>query len=299
MGITKRIIESVKEFFVDFVMVFIESMFSEFNNRIAGVAGTVGQTPENWNAQVFNLVRNLSETVIVPIAGIVITYVLCYELITMLMEKNNMHDVDSFQMFKSMFKASIGILLLSNAFTITMGIFDLGQYVVNQSAGYISSPGALDMSGQLEAIKEALMEMSVPEICFIMLLVALLGLVQLVAAVAIFWVTYSRMIEIYLLISVAPIPFATITNREWGRMGKSYAMQLVSLAFQGFFIILCVGIYNTLVSTTVLSFGAGEGFLGTFTTVSGEFLSFGAYSIVVVLMLLKTGSISRSIFGQI
>ena len=113
---------------------------------IRSIPNEVGQTPLAWNSGVFSMIRNLSETVIVPIAGVILTFVMCYELIQLVTEKNNLHDVDTWMFFKWIFKTFCAVLIVTNTWNIVMGIFDVGQSVVNSSAGVIIGNTSIDIS---------------------------------------------------------------------------------------------------------------------------------------------------------
>lgn len=121
----------------------MSTMFTDVNEKTSEIAAQVGRTPQNWNSSVFSMIQNLSESVVVPIAGIIITLVLCYELISMLTERNNLHDVDTWMFFKYFVKAWVAIYLVSNTFTITMAVFDVGQSVVNSASGIINGETAI------------------------------------------------------------------------------------------------------------------------------------------------------------
>lgn len=274
----------------DFLMSMIESslstMFNDVNQKVGTIATEVGKTPQQWNSSVFNIIQALSENVILPIAGLIITFVLCYELITMITEKNNMHDVDTFMFFKYLFKACVAVVIATHTFDIIMGVFDLGQYVVQQSAGAIGGNTNIDISSAISDIRTTLETMGTGELVLLMLETALISLCMKILSVCITVVIFGRMIEIYLYSSVGAIPFATITNREWGQMGNNYLRGLIALGFQGFFIMVCVGIYAALVN----------GFTVT-TDIHATIFSIAAYTVVLCFTLFKTGSISKSIFN--
>jgi hypothetical protein len=227
----------------------LETMFTDVNTRTGEIASQVGQTPQGWNGSIFNMIQNLSNTVILPIAGMVITFIMCYELISMLTEKNNMHDIDTWMFFKYVFKMGIAVYLLSNTFNMTMAVFDVGQHVVNAAAGVLSHDTAIDVTALIGQTETAMVDMEIGALVVLALESLVVSLGMKLMSIVITVACYGRMIEIYLYISVAPIPFATLTNREWGQIGSNYLRGLFALAFQAFLMMVCVGIYGVLVAT--------------------------------------------------
>lgn len=284
--IIERITEAIKEILIGMIQNGLEGMFVEVNDKVGTIAGQVGQTPQGWNAGVFNLIQNLSQTVIVPIAGLIITFVLCYELITMVTQKNNFHEFETYNIFLWIFKAYVAIYLVTNTFNITMAVFDVGQHIVNGAAGVISGSTAVDASAAIATLTESLEDMEIGELFLLAMETLLISLTMSILSVIITVIMYGRMIEIYLYISVAPIPFATITNKEWGNIGNNYLKGLFALAFQGFFMLVCVGIYSVLVNAMTIS-----------TNLHGAMFSVAAYTVVLAFSLFKTGSLSKSIFN--
>ena len=284
--IIERITEAIKEILIGMIQNGLEGMFVEVNDKVGTIASQVGQTPQGWNAGVFNLIQNLSQTVIVPIAGLIITFVLCYELITMVTQKNNFHEFETYNIFLWIFKAYLAIYLVTNTFTITMAVFDVGQHIVNGAAGVISGSTAVDASAAIATLTESLEEMEIGELFLLAMETLLISLTMSILSVIITVIMYGRMIEIYLYTSVAPIPFATMTNKEWGNIGNNYLKGLFALAFQGFFMLVCVGIYSVLVNAMTIS-----------TNLHGAMFSVAAYTVVPAFELFKTGSLSKSIFN--
>ena len=202
-------------------------------SKVGTIATQVGQTPQGWNANIFSMIQTLSENVVVPIAGLVITYVLCYELISMVVEKNNMHDVDTFMFFKWFFKAFVAVFLVTHTFDITMAVFDVAQHVVSGAAGVIGGETSIDAAEALASMQDGLEAMEIPELLLLVMETSLVSLCMKIMSVLITVILYGRMIEIYLYCSVSPIPFATMTNREWGQIGNNYLKGLFALGFQG------------------------------------------------------------------
>lgn len=284
--IIERITEAIKEILIGMIQNGLEGMFVEVNDKVGTIASQVGQTPQGWNAGVFNLIQSLSQTVIVPIAGLIITFVLCYELITMVTQKNNFHEFETYNIFLWIFKAYVAIYLVTNTFNITMAVFDVGQHIVNGAAGVISGSTAVDASAAIATLTESLEEMEIGELFLLAMETLLISLTMSILSVIITVIMYGRMIEIYLYTSVAPIPFATMTNKEWGNIGNNYLKGLFALAFQGFFMLVCVGIYSVLVNAMTIS-----------TNLHGAMFSVAAYTVVLAFSLFKTGSLSKSIFN--
>ena len=237
-----------------------------------------------WNINIFNMVRTLSETVVIPVAGVILTFILCYELIHAVIERNNMHDFDSFIIFKWIFKTFCAVLILTHTFDIVMFVFGIAQNVVNNSAGVIS--GSLDMELVLTDFEVQLEAMSTGGLIGLFLQSSLMGIAMTVISICVFIIIYGRMIEIYLLISIAPIPFSTMVNREWGNIGNSYLKSLFALAFQGFLIMVCVAIYSALVAS-----------IPSADNINLAALGMVAYTVLLVLILFRTGSIARGVFG--
>lgn len=264
----------------------LTTMLTDVNEKTGEIATQVGMTPQGWNSSIYNMVQSLSNSVIVPIAGIIITMVLCYELISMLTERNNLHDVDTWMFFKYFFKMWVAVFLVSNTWTITMAVFDVGQSVVNSAAGTISGSTATDISSFTSTISTTMESMELGELFVLMLETFILSFCMKVMSVLIMVIMFGRMIEIYLYTSVAPIPFATMSNREWGQMGTNYFRGLFALAFQAFLMMVCVGIYAALVASIELTDNVHSALFGV-----------AAYTIILCFSLLKTGSLSKQIFN--
>ena len=265
----------------------LTTMFTDVNDKTGQIATQVAQTPQGWNSSIYTLIQNLSNTVILPIAGMIITFVLCYELISMLTEKNNMHEIDTWMFFKYFFKMMIAVYLVSNTFTITMAVFDMGQSVVNSAAGVISSDTAIDISSMLTQMETVMETMEIGELVVLALETLLVSLCMKIMSIVITIICYGRMIEIYLYTSVAPIPFATMTNREWGQIGTNYFKGLFALAFQAFLMMVCVGIYSVLVATIQISSDMHVALFGI-----------AGYTVLLCYTLMKTSSLSKQIFGS-
>ena len=264
----------------------LTNMFTDVNQKTGEIASQVGQTPQGWNGSIFSMIRSLSNSVIIPIAGMIITFILCYELISMVTSANNMHDVDTFMFFKYFFKMWVAVWIVSHTFDMVMAIFDVGQHVVNSAAGVIGGSTAIDISSLVGQMSTTMQTMEMGELVFLALETLLVSFGMKVMSVIITVVLYGRMIEIYLYSSVAAIPFATMSNREWGQIGNNYLRGLLALAFQGFFIMVCVAIYAVLISTMQISDNMHSALFGI-----------AAYTVMLCFALLKTGSLSKSVFN--
>jgi hypothetical protein len=276
----------IRELFTGMVNANLTTMFTDVNEKTSEIAAQVGQTPQGWNGSVFSMIQGLSNNVIVPIAGIIITMVLCYELITMLTERNNLHDVDTWMFFKYFVKMWIAVYLVSNTFTIVMAVFDVGQSVVSSAAGYISGTTAIDVQSMIGTMDTAMEAMEIPELMMLALETALVSLCMKILSILIMVILYGRMIEIYLYSSVAPLPFATMSNREWGQIGTNYFRGLLALGFQGFLMMVCVGIYAVLISTMNIT-----------DHIHMALFEIAAYTVILCYSLLKTSSLAESIFN--
>jgi len=284
-GILDFITEWIKELLIGAIESNLASMFGDVNNRVSEIAAQVGQTPQSWNASIFNMIRTLSETVIMPIAGIIITYVLVVELINMILEKNAFHDnVDTFMFFKYFFKAWVAIFIVAHTFDITMAVFDVAQHVVNSAAGVIGSNTAIDIDAAIAAMD--LESYGIPELLLLMIETFLVSFCLKIMSVIITVIIYGRMIQIYLTCSIAPIPMATMMNKEWGQIGNNYLKGLFALGFQGFFLMVCVGIYAVLVNGMVVS-----------TNIHTAIFSVAAYTVILCFAMMKSGSLAKSIFN--
>ena len=286
-GIIDKITDFIKEMLQGWVLNNLDTMFSDVNDKVGTIAGEVSKTPSTWNAGIFSMIRTLSENVVVPIAGMIISFVLIYELITMVIDKNNMHDFDTSLFFRFLFKACIAVMLLSKTFDIVMAVFDVGSHVVTQAASSISGSTSLDVQATLTTMFNSQIDtMGIGELIGLGMETMVISLCMKIMSVLITVILYGRMIEIYLYISVAPVPFATLSNREWGSIGNNYIKGLCALAFQGFFIMVCVGIYSVLVASVTVA--------GNLHT---ALWSVAAYTVILCFSLFKTGSLAKSVLN--
>jgi len=276
----------IKQGLIDGIMGQYAGIYDSINQKVGEIAADVGQTPAAWNPGVFDMIRTLSDTAIIPIAGLILTFVLTYELIQLIIEKNNMHEFDIFNLYKWIFKTFVAVYILTHTFDIVMGVFSLAQNVVNSSAGVITGSMEVDGAAALVHLETLLQDMGVWELIGLWLETNILHLCITAMTVCIFLIIYGRMIEIYLTVSIAPIPFATMANREWGQIGNNYLKGLFALAFQGFLIMVCVAIYAALVQN-----------IPTADSVHGAIWGTAGYTILLCLALFKTGSLSKAIFN--
>jgi hypothetical protein len=278
--------ESIRQGLIEAILIRFANIFDSINAEVGNIAANVGQTPAGWNPGVYSMIRTLSETAVIPIAGMILTFVLCYELIQLIIEKNNMHEFDTFNLYKWMFKTFCAVYILTHTFDIVMFVFALAQQAVNSSSGVISGSLAVGADAALANLETALQSMGVWELIGLWLETFIINLCMRILTIVIFVIIFGRMIEIYLTVSVAPIPFATMVNREWGQIGNNYLKSLFALAFQGFLIMVCVAIYAGLVQSIPISSNIHR----AIWTVVG-------YTVLLCFALFKTGSLSKSVFN--
>ena len=285
--IWQQIEEWIKGVLTDGIIGNLSGMFDTVNQKVGEIAGEVGATPQGWNSGIFSMIQNLSETVIIPIAGAILAFVMCYELIQMVVEKNNLHgDVDTFMFFKWVFKTFAAVLIVTNTFAIVTGIFNMAQQVVNQSAGVIIADTNIDIASTVADLETRLAELNIGQLIGLWFQSLFVGLTMNILSICIMLVIYGRMIEIYLVTSLGPIPLATMANSEWRGMGQNYLKSLLALGFQAFLIMVCVGIYSVLVQT-----------IATTGDISGTIWACMGYTVLLCFCLFKTGSISKAVFN--
>ena len=276
----------LKEILVGGIVGNLSGMCNTVNQKVGEISTQVGLTPQAWNGDVFNMVQSLSETVMVPIAGVILAFVMTLELIQLIVDKNNFHDIESAVFFKWIFKSACAILIVTNTWDIVMGIFDLAQGMVQNASGVIVGNTAIDISSVTADLEARLMEMDLGPLFGLWFQSLFVGITIWVLVICIFLVTFGRMIEIYLVTSVAPIPMATMMNHEWGQIGQNYLRSLFALGFQAFLIIVCVGIYAALVQNIALD---GDITYAIWTCMG--------YTVLLCFTLFKTSSMARSIFN--
>lgn len=281
-----KVTEWLKELLIGSIMSNLTGLFDNVNRQVAGVADNVGATPQAWNGGVFGMIRNLSDNVILPIAGVILALVATLELIQMIVDRNNMHDMDTFMLAKWVFKTACAVVIVTNTWNIVMAVFDVAQSVVDQSAGIIISDAGIDISGVVGDLETTLADWSIGSLLGLWFQSVFVGLCSHILTIAIFLVIYGRMIEVYLTVSVGPIPFATMVNREWGHTGQNYLKSLLALGFQAFLIMVCVGIYAVLVQNIAVG--------DDITVAIWECMG---YTVLLCYTLFKTGSLAKSLFG--
>ncbi|WP_300758526.1 VirB6/TrbL-like conjugal transfer protein, CD1112 family [uncultured Oscillibacter sp.] len=278
--------EWFKGVLIDGITSNLTGLFDTVNGKVGEIAADVGATPQGWNSGIFNMLRSLSETVIVPIAGAILALIMCYELIQLIAERNSMHDMDSWMLFRWVFKSAAAIILVSNTWNIVMGVFDLTQSVVNQSAGVIIGNTSIDITSVITDLDTRLSAMDIGGLLGLWFQSLFVGLTMNILSICIMLVVYGRMIEIYLVTSLGPIPLATIGNSEWRGMGQGYLKSLFALGFQAFLIMVVTGIYAVLVQSIALS-----------DDVSGAIWGCMGYTVLLCFCLFKTGSIAKAVFA--
>lgn len=284
-SIFQQITEWLKEVIISAIMGNLSGMFESVNTQVGEIATSVGTTPANFSPEVFAMVRNVSESVIIPIAGLILTFIACYELIQMIIDHNNLANFETWIFFKWVFKTFMAVMLITNTFNITMAVFDVAQHVVNSSAGIIAGDTAIDATA-LEQLEETLNGMELGPLIGLLMQSFVIQFTMSVLAIVIFVIVYGRMIEIYLMVSLAPIPFSTFGNREQSQIGQNYLRSLFAIGFQGFLIIICVGVYAVLVQSVAFS----DDIIASIWGVMG-------YTVLLCFTLFKTGGLAKSVFS--
>ena len=259
-------------------------MFLDINDKVGAIATDVGKTPMGWNGQVFSFIKSINDSVIIPIAGLIITAVLCIELINMVMQKNNMHDTDTFEFFKYIIKMWIAVWLVSHAFQFSMAVFDVAQHMVNKAAGVINTSAVIS-GDQIVTMVEGLKDKGLGELVMILFETSLIKVAIQVISIVIMLVVYGRMFEIYVYSSVSAIPFATMGNKEWGQIGTNYIKGLFAIGLQGLFLMVCLGIYAVLVKTIQI------------TDIHTSTMTILGYAVLLGLMMLKSGTLAKSVLN--
>ena len=284
-SILEKITTWLKEMIIGGIMGNLSGMFDAVNQQVGSIAADVGTTPANFSPGVFSMIRNISESVILPIAGLILTFIACYELIQMLVEHNNLANFETWTFFKWIFKTFVAVTLISNTFNITMAVFDVAQHVITRSGGIISANTAVNDT-MLNAMQTSLEAMDLGPLLGVFLQTLIVNITMQALSIVIFVIVYGRMVEIYLTVSLAPIPFATFGNHEQSHTGQNYLRSLFALGLQGFLIMICVGIYAVLVQTIAVT----DDIVSTIWGIAG-------YTVLLCFTLFKTGSLAKAILG--
>ena len=284
--IWQSITDWLKEILVSGVISILTNMFDSTNTQVGGIVSQVGLTPQAWNSGIFSMIQNLSQTIMLPLAGAILAIVITLELIQLITDKNNLNDVDTWMFFKWVFKSAAAVLIVSNTWNIVMGIFDAAQSVVSSAAGLVAGNTSIDISTVTGTLQTTLEAMELGPLFGLWFQSLFAGICSWAVTICIFIVIYGRMIEVYLVTSVAPIPMATMANREWGQMGQNYLRALFALAFQAFLIIICVAIYAVLVQNITLT-----------NDISAAIWTAMGYTVLLCFCLFKTGSLAKSVFN--
>ncbi len=284
-SIIQQITDWLKEMLVAAILENLSGLFDSVNRQVGGIAAEVGTSPADFSPEVFSMVRGISENVILPIAGVLLTWIACSELIQMIMEHNNMANLDLWLFFKWIMKTFVAVMIITNTFNVTMAVFDVAQHVVASSAGLITDNTAVDASA-LESMGDVLQGMELGPLLGLFLQSFIVQITMSALSIVIFVIVYGRIIEIYLLTSLAPIPFATFGNREQSQIGQNYLRSLFALGFQGFLILICVGIYAVLVQSVAFT----QDIISSIWSVMG-------YTVLLCFSLFKTGSLAKGVFN--
>ena len=284
-SILDAIADWLKELLISGIMGNLTGVFDSVNSRVGEIASDVGMTPANFSPGIFAMIRNVSESVIIPIAGLILTFIACYELIQLIIEHNNLANFETWTIFKWIFKTFVAVTLISNCFNIVMAVFDVCQNVISRSGGIIGASTAVSDSA-IAAMEATLETYGVGTLLGIYLMSFVIQLTLWILSIVIFVIVYGRMIEVYLMTSLAPIPLSTFGNREQSQTGQNYLRSLFALGFQGFLILICVGIYAVLIQT--ISFTSD---------IVGSLWGVVGYTVLLVFTLFKTGGLARSVLN--
>ena len=284
--IWNKITEWLKEIMIGGIMGNLHGLFDNVNQQVSGIAGQVGATPQAWNSGIYGMIRSLSDNIILPIAGVILAIVMTLELLQLVLEKNNMQNFETWVFFKWIFKTFCAVLIVTNTWDIIMGIFDAAQSVVGSAAGLISADTAIEMTQVMGDLEARLREMEIGPLLGLWFQTLFVGVTLQALSICIFVIVYGRMVEIYVVTSLAPIPMATMMNHSWGQMGQNYLRSLFALGFQAFLIIVCVAIYAVLVHTIAV----GTDVVAAIWTCIG-------YTVLLCFSLFKSGGVAKQIFG--
>ena len=284
--IWESITEWLKEVLIGGIVSNLSGVFDSTNEQVGNIVGQVGMTPQAWNGGIFTMIQNLSNNVILPIAGAILAIVVTLELIQLITDKNNLNDVDTWMFFKWVFKSACAVLIVSNTWNIVMGIFDATQSVVGSAAGLISADTSVDISSVVTDLEARLEAMELGPLFGLWFQSLFVGICTWAITICIFIVIYGRMIEVYLVTSVAPIPMATMANREWSQMGQNYLRALLALGFQAFLIVVCVAIYAVLLQNIAMD-----------ADISKAIWTCMGYTVLLCFCLFKTSSLAKSVFN--
>jgi len=284
--IWNKITEWLKEIMIGGIMGNLQGLFDNVNQQVSGIAGQVGATPQAWNSSIYGMIRSLSDNIILPIAGVILAIVMTLELLQLVLEKNNMQNFETWVFFKWIFKTFCAVLIVTNTWDIIMGIFDAAQSVVGSAAGLISADTAIEMTQVMGDLEARLREMEIGPLLGLWFQTLFVGVTLQALSICIFVIVYGRMVEIYVVTSLAPIPMATMMNHSWGQMGQNYLRSLFALGFQAFLIIVCVAIYAVLVHTIAV----GTDVVAAIWTCIG-------YTVLLCFSLFKSGGVAKQIFG--
>ena len=284
--IKQAIVEWLREILVGGIVSNLSGMFDNVNQKVGEISGQVGTTPQAWNGGIYNMIHTLSDNVILPIAGLILAFVATLELIQLITDKNNLNDLDTWMFFKWIFKTAAAILVVTNTWNIVMGVFDVAQSVVNRASGIVVGNTSIDISSVVTDLQGRLMQMDIGPLFGLWFQSLFVGITMWALSICIFIIVYGRMLEIYLMTSLAPIPMATLANREWGQMGQNYLRSLFALGFQAFLIIVCVAIYAVLVQNIAVD-----------TDIIKAIWTCIGYTVLLCFSLFKTGSLAKSVFN--
>ena len=264
--VLKAISDWIKSLLTAAIMSNLSGLFDDVNTQVGSIAQQVGTKPSSFEPRVFAMIEALSRNVILPVAGIILTFIACYELIQLVTEHNNMAQFEPALLMKWIFKTAISVWFISNTFNIVMAVFDVTQQVVANSS--------------------SMMSLDVGPLFGLFLQSFFIGITMRILSIIIFVIVYGRIIEIYMMVSLAPVPMATWGNHEQSHVGQNYLKSLFALGFQGFLILICVAIYAVLIQNVVISGDA----INSIWSIVG-------YTVLLCFTLFKTSAVAKSILG--
>ena len=283
--VLKAIADWIKGILTAGIMSNLSGLFDDVNTQVGNIAQQVGTKPSSFEPRVFAMIEALSRNVVLPIAGVILTFIACYELIEMITQHNNMAQFEPALIMRWIFKTAVSVWFISNTFDIVMAVFDLTQKVVSDSSGIIAGNTRVNDIG-LSMLEASLMQMDVGPLFGLFLQSFFIGITMRILSIIIFVIVYGRMIEIYCMVSLAPIPMATFGNNEQSHMGQNYLKCLFALGFQGFLILICVAIYAVLIQSVAISGDA----INSIWSIVG-------YTVLLCFSLFKTSSVTKSVLG--
>ncbi len=252
----------IKGILADTVCSNLRSMMETIQTLTVGLDSELALSPDSYNADMWSMLQNVIDSAIVPVASLVLTAIMCLELISWLNEQNNMRTTGDImaQFVKFIVRLFIGVLLVQKSYDITLWVFRLSNFVIFNAIGTINTSISADiLSGSsLEAIKETLVTLEIGDLLTIIGVSFLASLATVIIQAAAWIVILGRVIQIYMYCSVGAIPYATLTHKETSGIGKNYLLNLAALGFQGFFMLIAIAMYGYLINDAISKLDPGD-----------------------------------------